>query len=116
LNFPFFLVRALVYFGGWLGIAFLLNKWSRQQDAGDLAVNSKLQRLSGAGLVFYALAVTAAGIDWIMSVEPALVLDDLRVPDDGWAGAGGAGVHDPRVLVPLQTRADVRSPQAASLP
>jgi hypothetical protein len=70
LNVPFFVVRAVIYFGGWLGIAFLLNKWSRQQDEGNVAVNSRLQRLSGAGLVFYALAITFAGIDWIMSLNP----------------------------------------------
>jgi hypothetical protein len=70
LNTPFFFIRAVVYFGGWLGIAFLLNKWSRLQDAGDVAVNTRLQRLSGAGLVFYALAVTFAGVDWIMSLNP----------------------------------------------
>ena len=70
LNTPFFFVRAVVYFAGWIGIAFLLNKWSRLQDAGDVAVNTRLQRLSGAGLVFYALAVTFAGIDWIMSLNP----------------------------------------------
>jgi len=70
LNTPFFFIRAVVYFGGWLGIAFLLNKWSRLQDAGDVVVNTRLQRLSGAGLVFYALAVTFAGVDWIMSLNP----------------------------------------------
>ena len=70
LNIPFFVARAVVYFAGWWGISYLLNKWSQQQDAGDVAVNTRIQRLSGAGLVFYALAVTFAGIDWIMSLNP----------------------------------------------
>jgi hypothetical protein len=70
LNIPFFVARAVVYFAGWWGISFLLNKWSQQQDAGDVAANTRLQRLSGAGLVFYAMAVTFAGIDWIMSLNP----------------------------------------------
>ena len=70
LNSTFFVVRAVIYFAGWWGIATLLNKWSRQQDAGDVAVNTRIQRLSGAGLVFYALAVTFAGVDWIMSLNP----------------------------------------------
>ena len=70
LNSTFFVVRAVIYFAGWWGIATLLNKWSRQQDAGDVAVNVRLQRLSGAGLVFYALAVTFAGVDWVMSLNP----------------------------------------------
>jgi hypothetical protein len=70
LNSTFFVVRAVIYFAGWWAIATLLNKWSRQQDAGDVAVNQRIQRLSGAGLVFYALAVTFAGVDWIMSLNP----------------------------------------------
>ena len=70
LNSTFFVVRAVIYFAGWWGIATLLNKWSRQQDAGDVAVNTRIQRLSGAGLVFYALAVTFAGVDWVMSLNP----------------------------------------------
>ena len=70
LNTTFFIVRAVIYFAGWWGIATLLNKWSRLQDSGDVAVNTRIQRLSGAGLVFYALAVTFAGIDWIMSLNP----------------------------------------------
>jgi hypothetical protein len=70
LNTTFFLIRAAVYFVGWWGIATLLNRWSQAQDRGDVAVNTRLQRLSGAGLVFYALTVTFAGIDWIMSLNP----------------------------------------------
>jgi hypothetical protein len=70
LNVPFFIGRAVLYFAGWWGISYLLNKWSQQQDAGDVAVNTRIQRLSGAGLVFYALTVTFAGIDWIMSLNP----------------------------------------------
>src|SRR4030095_3372762 len=32
LNVPFFLLRAVIYFSVWNGIAYLLNKWSLQQD------------------------------------------------------------------------------------
>ena len=70
LNMWFFISRAVIYFAGWWALSYFLNKWSLQQDAGDVAVNLRLQRLSGAGIVFYALAVTAAGIDWIMSLNP----------------------------------------------
>jgi hypothetical protein len=70
LNTGFFIARAVIYFAGWWGLSFLLNKWSQQQDNGDVAVNLRLQRLSAAGLVFYALAVTFAGIDWVMSLNP----------------------------------------------
>jgi len=70
MNTAMFLVRVVIYFAGWLTLATLLNKWSQAQDRGDVAVNTRLQRLSGAGLVFYALSVTSAGIDWIMSLNP----------------------------------------------
>ena len=70
LNTTFFIVRAAFYFAGWWGLSALLNKWSLLQDRGDVAVNTRIQRLSGAGLVFYALTVTGAGIDWIMSINP----------------------------------------------
>jgi hypothetical protein len=70
LNTPFFLLRAGIYFLAWWLIATALNRLSLRQDAGDAAASLKLQRLSGGGLVVYALTVTSAGIDWIMSLNP----------------------------------------------
>ncbi len=35
-----------------------------------MSVALPLQRLSGGGLVFYALTVTFAGVDWVMSINP----------------------------------------------
>jgi hypothetical protein len=69
-NEPFFFARVALYFVVWWGLSHLLNKWSQQQDTGDVAVNLRMQRLSGAGLVLYALTVTFAGVDWIMSLNP----------------------------------------------
>jgi hypothetical protein len=71
LNVPFFLVRAALYFGGWLLLSYLLNKWSRQQDeTGNRALNRRLQLISGPGLVFWALSVTFMSVDWILSLDP----------------------------------------------
>jgi hypothetical protein len=70
LNTTFFIVRTVIYFVGWWLLARALNRLSQRQDAGDPSVNIPIQRLSGAGLVFYALTVTFAGIDWIMSLNP----------------------------------------------
>lgn len=70
LNAGFFLVRAGIYFAGWSAIAYTLTGWSKRQDDGEMAVNLRIQRLSGFGLVFYALTMTFAGIDWIMSINP----------------------------------------------
>jgi hypothetical protein len=70
LNATFWIVRAAIYFAGWIAIAMMLNRWSRRQDQGDVSVNLSIQRLSGFGLVFYGLTTTAAGIDWIMALNP----------------------------------------------
>jgi hypothetical protein len=71
LNEPFFLGRAVFYFLLWLGLAWFLNRWSLAQDAsGDRAATRRLQRAGAAGLLIYALTVTFASIDWVMSLEP----------------------------------------------
>jgi len=71
LNVPFFLFRAVLYFGVWLSMAYFLNRWSREQDrTGDLRLARRLQMLSGPGLVLYGLTATFAAIDWVMSLEP----------------------------------------------
>jgi hypothetical protein len=71
LNVPFFIVRAVIYFLGWWIFAHFLNKWSHEQDAtGRDPGGRRLQLLSGPGLIFYALSVTFASVDWVMSLEP----------------------------------------------
>ena len=71
LNTPFFLARALFYFIIWVGIGHLLLKWSKEQDeTGDPAYAGKLTTLSAAGLLIYALTITFAITDWLMSVNP----------------------------------------------
>jgi len=71
LNTPFFLVRQVIYFAIWITIGTLLTRWSAEQDrTGDPALIVKLSRLSGGGLVVYALTVTLAMVDWTMSVNP----------------------------------------------
>lgn len=71
LNVPFFLGRTVFYFAIWMGIAYLLNRWSLEQDReGTREVSRRLQLLSAAGLLAYGLTVTFASIDWVMSLEP----------------------------------------------
>ena len=66
-----FIVRAVVFFGIWIWLAHLLNKWSREQDAThDLAPLKRLRKLSGPGLVIYPLTITVTFVDWVMSLEP----------------------------------------------
>ena len=79
LNEPFFLIRAALYFVIWCGIALPVPAASRSQDAtGDPAVSARLRRFAGPALIVLALTRTFAAFDWIMSLDAALVLDDLR--------------------------------------
>ncbi|MGE0132595.1 MAG: hypothetical protein AB7U82_31305 [Blastocatellales bacterium] len=71
LNIPFFIVRAIIYFAVWLTMARLLDRWSREQDRGAaLGWLKRLRRLSGPGLVIYAVTITFAAYDWLMSLNP----------------------------------------------
>jgi hypothetical protein len=71
LNVPFFLARAVFYFAVWNLMSYFLNKWSLEQDrTGNRPLTTKLQSLSGPGLVLYGLTVTFASVDWMMSIEP----------------------------------------------
>lgn len=65
-----FIIRGVVYFIVWIGLAAYLRKWSKQQDEnGDAYAVRRSQNLSGPGFVLYGLAVTFAGIDWVMSLD-----------------------------------------------
>ncbi len=71
LNVPSFLLRTAIYFIVWTVLAYLLRRWSVQQDrTGNLRLLSRLQRLSAGGLVVFGLTVTFALIDRIMSLSP----------------------------------------------
>jgi len=71
LNHAFFVARTVFYFACWIGVAYLLNKWSAEQDrTGSASARSRLQRLSAPGLLLYGLTATFAAVDWVMSLEP----------------------------------------------
>jgi hypothetical protein len=74
LNVPFFLTRAVIYFVVWSGMALALSRWSRRQDAalaaGQEELATRMQRLSGGGLVAYAVTVFFMSVDWVMSLDP----------------------------------------------
>jgi hypothetical protein len=74
LNIPFFLIRAVVYFAVWLFCMMMLNRWSAQQDAGEVAVTEadtrRFRVISAPGLLIYVLLLTLAAVDWIMSLTP----------------------------------------------
>ena len=71
LNTPFFIIRAAFYFGAWLIFAWFLNRWSIEQDnTANPSLIRRFQLLSGPGLIVYALTISFASIDWVMSLEP----------------------------------------------
>jgi hypothetical protein len=70
LNLGFFWIRAAVYFAVWLGLAHILNKWSRAQYlSGQSVTPRRLQLLSGPGILLYGLTMSFAAFDWAMSLE-----------------------------------------------
>ena len=70
LNPQFFTVRVLIYFAIWIGLARTLNKWSDEQDrSADPRLATRLEALSGPGLILWGIAVTYSSIDWVMSLE-----------------------------------------------
>lgn len=71
LNVPFFLVRTVFYFAIWITAAFLLIRWSTSQDAsGDPGLTDKMRNICGPGVVVFALTMTFASFDWVMSTDP----------------------------------------------
>ncbi len=71
LNIPFFLIRAVIYFAIWFGMAHVLSRWSAEQDrTSDPRLRRKMQDISGPGILLFGLTVSFAAIDWGMSLEP----------------------------------------------
>lgn len=67
----FFLARAVVYFSSWILCSWLLNRWSAAGDADrSAALWARRYRLSGGGLVLYAVTIFFASVDWVLSTEP----------------------------------------------
>ena len=70
LNVPFFTGRVVLYFLIWIGLATLLRRFSKQQDDNaDMGAVQRAQNWSGPGFIVYAMAVSFAAFDWIMSLD-----------------------------------------------
>ena len=71
LNPTFFFVRVGIYFAIWIGLATFFRKQSIKQDeTGDPAISMRLSRVAAPGLLLFALSITFAAFDWIMSIDP----------------------------------------------
>ncbi len=67
-----FVVRFVIFFVIWGGLAFFINRWSAAQDRepGNPYYGNMMRNISGPGIVFFALTVTFASVDWVMSLDP----------------------------------------------
>lgn len=71
LNEQFFFIRAGVYFVVWTVLSQYFYRKSVGQDrSGDHEVTRKLQIASGPSILFFALTLTFASFDWMMSLDP----------------------------------------------
>ena len=71
LNATGFALRSVAYFAIWSAFAWLLSRWSSDQDATkNPALVDRFGKLSGAGIALYVITMTFASVDWLMSLEP----------------------------------------------
>lgn len=74
LNLTAYRLRGILYFALWLGLAYLLSKWSRQQDHPPVRnLSRRFSKLSSAGVIVYAFTLTFAVIDWVMSLDASWI-------------------------------------------
>lgn len=71
LNETFFAIRAALYFVVWTSLAFFFRGNSVAQDqSGDMQITRKLQNRSYPSIALFALTLTFAAFDWLMSLDP----------------------------------------------
>ena len=72
LNLPFFLIRAAVYFAGWMFLAWYYEPLVRRGGSrrARRSAHGKMSALAGPGLIFWGFSVTFMAIDWVLSLDP----------------------------------------------
>jgi ABC-type multidrug transport system fused ATPase/permease subunit len=72
LNVPFFAVRAVIFWAVWVALGELLRRASLAEDRGEsAALERRTYILSALGLPAFALTMSFASFDWMMSLTPA---------------------------------------------
>lgn len=70
LNNSFFVIRAFLFFGLWIGLAWAFRKASFSQDRdGSAKWTSVSRKLAAGGLILGALSLSFAAMDWIKSLD-----------------------------------------------
>ncbi len=71
LNSWFFVLRSVAYFAIWIYLSRKFLRLSLEQDANaNVEISTRLEKLSAPTLIVFALTVTFASIDWMMSLDP----------------------------------------------
>lgn len=71
LNTTFFIIRVFFCFALWILFYFLIIRNSKKQDTtGDQKFTKKNIFLSAIFIPIFAITITIAGVDWLMSIEP----------------------------------------------
>jgi len=71
LNVPFFAVRVVVCLAIWMLFYYFMTHYSEKQDqTGDPKLTKLNSRISVAFIPIYAITMSIAAIDWIMSLQP----------------------------------------------
>lgn len=71
LNVGFFGARWVVYFGFWGALSyFLLSQSARQDEAGGDSHVLRLRKLSAPAMILFAVTLTFAAIDFLMTLDP----------------------------------------------
>ncbi len=72
LNLGFFSLRAVIYLLAWAFLGWRLFRYSVDQDASkDPKLTVAVQRFAAPATIVFALTLTFAGFDWIMSLDPS---------------------------------------------
>jgi hypothetical protein len=69
------IVRSVIYFALFGAMAYLLNDWSDRQDRTEnyedaATLLARMSRFSGPTTIVYALTVTFAAVDWVLTLDP----------------------------------------------
>jgi hypothetical protein len=63
--------RAVIYFAIWIGLAFVLTRWSEEQDNPPVQnLSPRFRTIAAPGIILYAFTISFAVIDWVMSIDP----------------------------------------------
>ena len=70
LNEPFWMARWVLYFAIWGYLVVTLTRRGDREDSPIVGAPPRFQGLAGLGCLLYALTISFAAVDWVMSLDP----------------------------------------------